>query len=171
MQYVFVCGGNVVHISVVSHVLDIAMRQGGLWLFFLILCLMGRKGICVTLHSVCVATGSLDHGLEAGVTDNRLFTSYFFSPRVYFLALGQTAQVFQSKEHARIVSPPPRSWIPSPVSCQTAESLGAHLFRELTCSAVKSGSAATHDTMMECMSICSRSSSSSERSRDELSSF
>ena len=40
-----------------------------------------------------------------------------------------------------------------------------------TCSAVKSGSSLMQDTIMECMSICSLSSSSSDRSRGMLSSF
>lgn len=40
-----------------------------------------------------------------------------------------------------------------------------------TCSAVKSGSSLMVETMMECMSICSLSSSSSDRSRDWLSNF
>lgn len=40
-----------------------------------------------------------------------------------------------------------------------------------TCSAVKSGSSLMHETMIECMSICSLSSSSSDRSKDWLSNF
>ncbi len=42
---------------------------------------------------------------------------------------------------------------------------------EVTCSAVKSGSSLMQETMIECMSICSLSSSSSDRSRDWLSNF
>lgn len=42
---------------------------------------------------------------------------------------------------------------------------------KVTCSAVKSGSSLMQELMMECMSICSLSSSSSDRSRDWLSNF
>lgn len=43
--------------------------------------------------------------------------------------------------------------------------------RNVTCSAVNSGSSLMHETMIECISICSLSSSSSDRSRDWLSNF
>lgn len=47
-----------------------------------------------------------------------------------------------------------------------------HLFMFiLTCSAVKIGSSLMQETMIACMSICSLSSSSSDRSKDWLSNF
>lgn len=47
----------------------------------------------------------------------------------------------------------------------------AYVCKCITCSAVKSGSSLMQETMIECISICSLSSSSSDRSRDWLSNF